>query len=450
MRTRLRQRLDQFSVVGAALAVVEVALVGFLLWGIGEYRGANSARRESSEIVMNADAVRIALLDAQAGSRGYLVTGAEPFREQFRFARDRAIDRFDELEERVADDASQRVLAAGARTSAESALELMQQTVDLRRGEDFDLTAAAELELQVRALRDGAHAELVALRGREAARLDSRTSHAERLVSYNALTAVALALVTPIILAWFLVAIRQHQERRALRLVAEAREEFVGFVSHELRSPMAIISGNARLLADSTAHDPEAGEAVGHIADATARMEGILGTLLTLVQAEGGVRLEFEPLLVQRLAARMARLHRARFPERVVEVEADSDVPPATGDRHAVEQILVNLLSNAEKYSSATSPIIVKVAAENEAVRVSVSNFGASIQSQDLPRMFEPYVRADSASGVEGLGLGLAVCQRLVTAQKGAMSGEVGDEGLVTFWFTLPVDRGESGLNHGA
>jgi two-component system sensor histidine kinase KdpD len=225
-----------------------------------------------------------------------------------------------------------------------------------------------------------------------------------------------------------------------LRAEGRAKDEFVGFVAHELRSPVAIIAGSAGLLAKAEQMPVEDRQAVAaDIVDAAERLQSIVATLASLAKAESGAALEVEPILVHRIAARAARLHRTRFASRVIEIRTEDGIGAGLGDRDATEQVLVNLLSNAEKYGDPDAPITIEVRSSETGVVASVTNEGPVLDPEAFDRVFEPFFRlAATADRASGIGLGLTICHRLVSAQGGQMFAESRPEGGARFEFTLP------------
>jgi signal transduction histidine kinase len=110
-------------------------------------------------------------------------------------------------------------------------------------------------------------------------------------------------------------------------------------------------------------------------------------------------------------------------------------------DRERLGQVLTNLLTNAAKYAPAETPVTVTVEGERATVTVSVRDEGIGIAADDLPRLFDRYFRARSATerGIEGLGLGLYLCRGIITAHGGEITAESpGPDQGTTIRFTVP------------
>jgi two-component system phosphate regulon sensor histidine kinase PhoR len=164
--------------------------------------------------------------------------------------------------------------------------------------------------------------------------------------------------------------------------------------------------------------------------------------LLELSRLESGdIPLAREPLdfaLILRTA-----VHRlARQAERAgvqVTLELESGLPAAVGDADMLERVVVNLIHNAVKFTSAGGAVTVRAEPAEGAIRISITDTGVGIMPEDLPRIFERFYKADRSRGGGGTGLGLAVARHAVEAHGGTISAaSVPGQGSV-FTFTVPA-----------
>ena len=225
---------------------------------------------------------------------------------------------------------------------------------------------------------------------------------------------------------------------RDLRLANETKDEFLGLVSHELKTPLTTIvmdGGILRSRGDELDPDLRAMMAA-EICDEGQRLARIIDNLLVL--ARGG-EVTTEPVLLGRLVKRVITRHQSLHPERGITVDIEPDVVVVAQPLH-VEQVVLNLLSNAEKYSPATTTIVVSVRSRDGEAAVTVADEGRGISESEAPRIFDAFYRSSStAQDRPGLGVGLAVCKRLVEAQSGRIWAARGDHGGAAFTFTLPL-----------
>jgi PAS domain S-box-containing protein len=229
-----------------------------------------------------------------------------------------------------------------------------------------------------------------------------------------------------------------------LRKANAVKDEFLGLVSHELKTPITTILGNAEVLMrrSSMLDEAERAGAISDIHDEASRLHAIIDNLLVLARLESGKTIEREPVLLQRLAARTAHWHVHRNPHRSVNVRYEGSLPPAYASVTYVEQVLANLLSNAEKYSPPDAPIGIEISVDEPSSRVlvSVCDQGVGIPAEEVDRVFTAFYRSPRTSGsAQGFGIGLAVCRRLIEAQDGRMWAEPRDEGGTRFTFALPI-----------
>jgi signal transduction histidine kinase len=231
-----------------------------------------------------------------------------------------------------------------------------------------------------------------------------------------------------------------------LQAARQIQTDFVANVSHELRTPLTSVKGLVETLRDGAVDDPEVRDRfLQTVEDETDRLIRLVNDLLTLSRADSeALNLQRRPFdlaqLVQATADRLSPQAGARKPS--FQVEAQSRVTPVLADPDRVEQVLVNLLDNALKYSPPGGTVTVRVdAGPDDTVRVRVQDQGIGIPADDLSRIGERFYRADRArSRAEGgSGLGLAIAQALVQAHGGRLWLESEEGGGTTAIFTLPA-----------
>jgi signal transduction histidine kinase len=147
---------------------------------------------------------------------------------------------------------------------------------------------------------------------------------------------------------------------------------------------------------------------------------------------------------------RVIRSLKAADPGRYT-VAASAELPAALGDPRRVEQVVVNLLTNASKYAPTGSLVRVTIGQLGTALMVSVEDEGPGIPPDDRARIFEPFFRLPEGqrAGIPGRGLGLALCRLLVEAQSGRIWVESGYTASTAFRFTLPVADAKPALATG-
>lgn len=230
-----------------------------------------------------------------------------------------------------------------------------------------------------------------------------------------------------------------------IRELEEMKADFIATASHELRTPLAAVYGAAQTLLRHDFALDEGGRDrfVSLIADESERLGRIVNEILLASQLDTGrLALEAEAFDPVELVDRVVEATRAYAPPSVtVSRNVGEDVPGVDADRDKVRQVLVNLVENAIKYSPDGGRIEIRVDAAGDAVLFSVSDEGLGIPAEEQGRVFEKFYRLDPqmTRGVGGTGLGLYICNELVTRMGGHIWVEsVANEGS-TFLFELPA-----------
>jgi signal transduction histidine kinase len=236
-------------------------------------------------------------------------------------------------------------------------------------------------------------------------------------------------------------AFRDQTTERGLE---EAKSEFIATVSHELRTPMAGIYGAAQtLLREDVEFSPEDRRRLLEIvATQAVRLSQITEDVLVASRLERDeLRVAREQVDVGLLASETIEAMRAQLPEvTTVELALEPKLEPAFGDRDRLQQVLVNLLDNAIKYSPDGGQVIVSVRSGPNAVRLSVADQGLGIPLSEQQRVFEKFYRLDTqltrAGG--GTGLGLYITRELVRRMGGTIA--VRSEPGVGSTFTVDLE----------
>jgi two-component system sensor histidine kinase KdpD len=266
---------------------------------------------------------------------------------------------------------------------------------------------------------------LMVLRARRPRRLHSAR---RELDSFARQTALALERV------------RLAREAEAARISAETerlRNALLTSVSHDLRTPLAAITGAATTLLEARSRLDESTRTglLEAIRDETGRLNRLVQNLLQMTRLESGelrLQREWHPL-EEVIGAALER-----FGDQPVTLSVPRDLPLVPIDDVLIEQVIVNLLDNAVKYAGRTSPIRILATAMEQAVTVEVADRGPGLRADDESRVFEKFYRS-AGNGAQGTGLGLAICRGIVQAHGGRIWAQNLPEGGVAFLFTLPL-----------
>ncbi|HYE15615.1 MAG TPA: ATP-binding protein [Pyrinomonadaceae bacterium] len=245
---------------------------------------------------------------------------------------------------------------------------------------------------------------------------------------------------------------RELNEANAkLRELSELKEEFLALTTHDLRSPLTVISGVINFFTSGRLGEmtPEQKNMVAMMERNTQNLIELVNDLLDASKLESGtMRLDTAsielPGLIEELREQMQPL--AQEKEITLGESLPEDLPPLRADRAKLRRILVNLLSNAIKFTPRGGRVEVAAAREGDFARVSVTDTGVGIPQEDAGRLFDKYAQARSRAtrSEKGTGLGLYITRQLVELHGGQISvrSEVGKGS--TFTFTIPV-AGEGG-----
>ncbi|HEX6095095.1 MAG TPA: HAMP domain-containing sensor histidine kinase [Thermoanaerobaculia bacterium] len=215
-------------------------------------------------------------------------------------------------------------------------------------------------------------------------------------------------------------AARQAAFERQQELV-RIRDEILGVVSHDLRSPLTTIALSAQLIPGGSAG--EQNEHVHTIIAATRRMERLIHDLLDFTSAEQGkLSIRHDAVDPAAVARDVVASHEPIAASKQIHFEASvaGDLPPICGDGDRLAQALTNLIGNAFKFTPAGGVVRLSVAQRDGKVRFEVSDSGPGIAPSDLPHLFEPFWQAKKTAHL-GAGLGLKITRAIVEAHEGSI-----------------------------
>jgi two-component system, OmpR family, sensor kinase len=223
----------------------------------------------------------------------------------------------------------------------------------------------------------------------------------------------------------------------------QAQRRFVHDASHELRTPLTIARGHLEVALPRDGAPPELRQAVEVAIGELDRMGLLVDSLLRLARADERSAADRGPVDIAALAESAADRCRV-LGERDWELDLE---PGATvhGDEAALEQVLLNLLSNAVRHTREGDSVSVAVSADHGHVTIAVADSGEGIDPDLLPSLFDRFTRADSARSRDtgGAGLGLAICHAIVDAHGGTISVTSTPGHGATFVVTLPAAAAE-------
>ncbi len=233
------------------------------------------------------------------------------------------------------------------------------------------------------------------------------------------------------------------QDLTRIRRLETVRRDFISNLSHELRTPLASLKALAETLQDGALEDPPAARHfIGQIQTEVDALTQMVTELLELSRIESGrLALDLKPVAACELldsASRRMKLQAERA-DIHLRVECDDDLPQVKIDLQRLEQVLVNLIHNAVKFTRAGGEIVLLAEAGNDFVRFAVRDTGIGIPADDVPRIFERFYRVDKSRTGSGTGLGLSIAKHIVEAHGGKIWVESLEGQGSTFFFSMPV-----------
>ncbi|MCC6573860.1 MAG: sensor histidine kinase KdpD [Planctomycetes bacterium] len=229
------------------------------------------------------------------------------------------------------------------------------------------------------------------------------------------------------------------------------RNALLSSVSHDLRTPLAAITGATSTLLGPKTDDETSRELVRSIHDEARRMNRLVNNLLDMTRLESGqLRLRKEPVLIEEVVGSALEALKDQLESRQVKIDIPPDVPPVRVDLVLMEQVIVNLVENAVKYAPLST---IEISARNtpEGVLVEVADNGPGLPPGQEERVFDKFYRASNAPGVRGAGLGLTICRGILQAHGERIWARNRDGGGASFQFVLeaaplpPENMGDRG-----
>lgn len=230
-----------------------------------------------------------------------------------------------------------------------------------------------------------------------------------------------------------------------LKRLESIRRDFVANVSHELRTPVTVIKGYSETVLDGLiVENPEkTAEFVKIILSHSERLASLLNDLLSLSEMESpAFSFQMNSISVESSVRKVCNLLQGKAEAKGIVIKTSElrTISPVMADQGRLEQVFVNLLDNAVKYSSEGGSVCIDAVEEDDSIRISVKDAGPGIPAASIPRLFERFYRVDSGRSRKegGTGLGLAIVKHIIQLHGGTIWVENNAEGPgATFSFTL-------------
>lgn len=246
----------------------------------------------------------------------------------------------------------------------------------------------------------------------------------------------------------FPVLLSRIQTHLTLRRLSKQKDEFLRIASHDLKNPLSIIFGMARVLKEMTQGEVIqiglAREFSQKIMDASEQMESIISDYLDFQALEDGeFQLEIKRIDLNLIAKHFLEPYKILADSKEIELILDYEnhLPEVLADFSRLGQIMGNLVSNAIKFSPHKSEIKIRTGKKNKQIFFEVEDSGPGFSKEDMKMVFSKYARLSNkpTGGEGGSGLGLAICKLLIDKQNGKIGLKNNPKKGSTFWITLPL-----------
>jgi two-component system phosphate regulon sensor histidine kinase PhoR len=233
------------------------------------------------------------------------------------------------------------------------------------------------------------------------------------------------------------------QDLTRIRRLETVRRDFISNLSHELRTPLASLKALTETLQDGALDDPPAARKfIDQIQTEVDALSQMVTELLELSRIESGrLALDLQPVSPSDLlfsAAKRMQLQAERAGINL-RVECADDLPKVKIDSQRLEQVLVNLIHNAVKFTRAGGEVVLHAEAGRGEVRFAVRDTGIGIPEEDVSRIFERFYRVDKSRAGSGTGLGLSIAKHIVEAHNGRIWAESVEGQGSAFYFSIPL-----------
>ncbi len=237
----------------------------------------------------------------------------------------------------------------------------------------------------------------------------------------------------------------EEAQQTQLRMESETlRNSLLNAISHDLRTPLSVIVGAASTLVEEDAllSVTDRQELSFTLHDEALRMSNLVNNILDMVRLEGGqasLNLQWYPL-DEIIGGALARMHK-RLEGRIVNTRLPDGLCLVRLDAVLIEQVLINLLDNACKYTPGGSPIDIIAELSTQILKVTVGDRGSGIPEGSEEKLFDKFYQVHREGTQSGVGLGLAICKAIVIAHGGVIGVSNRHGGGAQFFFMLPVDE---------
>jgi PAS domain S-box-containing protein len=226
-----------------------------------------------------------------------------------------------------------------------------------------------------------------------------------------------------------------------IKILNAKKDEFIGLASHELKTPMTVINGYLQIIERGLQTDEKSKNFIGKALLQLNKLTTLVSDLLDVSKIQSGkLPLSYSEFDLNLLAVEVTEMMQESNNSHKIELQLTDTPVIIKADEQRIEQVFINLISNAAKYSPGGNRILIKTITSGKKVIISVSDNGIGIDKDHQDRIFSRFYRVENlAAHMSGLGIGLYICHEIIERHKGKMwvDSELGKG--ATFFFDLPV-----------
>jgi len=232
------------------------------------------------------------------------------------------------------------------------------------------------------------------------------------------------------------------REQIIQRQTEKLQSALLNSISHDLRTPLASITGSltALLSSDSGLDDATRKELLETAFEESGRLNRLVINLLDMTRMEAGaLRINRKPCELRDVLGASLEQLKEKIGSRNIRIDIAKDFPEVSMDFSFAMKAFFNLIDNALKHSSVDTPIDIKATAFKDKVRIEVKDQGIGIPQGDLKRIFEKFYRVERPQQITGIGLGLSICKGIIEAHGGEITAQNNPDKGATFTITIPL-----------
>jgi signal transduction histidine kinase len=429
-------------------------------------RAAIDSVHQCEELEVTLQRLMTTMIDAEAGQRGFIISGAPGYLEPYVLARLQIARHLAKVGTFVGDSRDDQADLHRISAAVQVKLDELAKVIELRQQAAFDAAQAVRITNGGKQTLDELRAVVARMHAREASLLAARSADANTLFRSTRVTGLLGTVLAIAAVGALFVRVSRHEaallhhartadaEQLRLREVLRQQDDFVAIVSHELRTPTTAIAGRARMLERNHLDADRAAEAVAAIARNADSLRHLIDDLTDATQLVAGrMRLTIGPVdwaRVVRDAVDAVRLSAEDKSVTLIE-EIEPELPVLIGDSERLKQVVWNLLANSIKFTPGGGMVRLVVKRADDSIALEVRDSGQGIPQSFLPHVFDRFRQGPAAGARGGVGLGLAIVRHIVELHGGQVTvqSEGVDQGA-TFVVALPtVATVQTGMGSG-